>query len=346
MSFVPTRISQLPELTSTSTGDEALPVTDGITTSKIKIKNLYQGGTLTANTVDINGGAIDGTVVGGSVRAAGSFTTLSATGNVGVGTTSAATQLEVSNGTFRGQLTVHRNNGSATTTMGSIALAGNNGSGTKTTFAQIEAFSGSVGAGAENGNLLFSTIRSGALTEGMRIDSSGQVGIGLTPTARNNTRLQIVDGIGFPATQVASSDANTLDDYEEGTFTPTLTFQSAGDLVVAYSQQAGRYTKVGNKVNFIIRILTSTFTHTTATGQFRISGLPFTTGASGNRPAIATLAGGWTAAGRTVGAYVEPGTVYMVMGAHGTGVTVIDTAPANWPTTATVNLFLSGYYEV
>jgi hypothetical protein len=54
-------------------------------------------------------------------------------------------------------------------------------------------------------------------------DSSGRVGIGVTPTARDNTRLQIVDGVGFPATQVASTDPNTLDDYAEGTYTGTLT---------------------------------------------------------------------------------------------------------------------------
>jgi len=49
-------------------------------------------------------------------------------------------------------------------------------------------------------------------------------------------------GITFPATQSASSNANTLDDYEEGTFTPSL----GGN--TTYSGRSGKYTKVGNTV--------------------------------------------------------------------------------------------------
>ena len=50
-------------------------------------------------------------------------------------------------------------------------------------------------------------------------------------------------GITFPATQVPSADANTLDDYEEGTWTATPV---NGNLTV--SNNVGRYTKVGNIV--------------------------------------------------------------------------------------------------
>jgi len=49
-------------------------------------------------------------------------------------------------------------------------------------------------------------------------------------------------GITFPATQSASSNANTLDDYEEGTFTPSL----GGN--TTYYGRGGTYTKVGNMV--------------------------------------------------------------------------------------------------
>lgn len=48
-------------------------------------------------------------------------------------------------------------------------------------------------------------------------------------------------GITFPATQSASSDANTLDDYEEGTFTPTW---NGGSLSVTYCA----YRKIGSFV--------------------------------------------------------------------------------------------------
>jgi hypothetical protein len=50
-------------------------------------------------------------------------------------------------------------------------------------------------------------------------------------------------GITFPATQSASTDANTLDDYEEGTWTPTI----AG--VSTYTVQNGTYIKIGKYVH-------------------------------------------------------------------------------------------------
>jgi len=81
--------------------------------------------------------------------------------------------------------------------------------------------------------------------------------------------------ITFPATQNPSSNVNTLDDYEEGTWTPVYTYATAGDLSVAYSTQLGSYTKVGNLVTLSGRIVTTTHTYTTASGNMRITGLPF-----------------------------------------------------------------------
>lgn len=80
----------------------------------------------------------------------------------------------------------------------------------------------------------------------------------------------------FPATQQASSDANTLDDYEENTWTPVLTFATLGDLTVVYTAQSGVYQKIGKWVQASFIVQTSTFTHTTAAGELRITGLPFT----------------------------------------------------------------------
>lgn len=81
--------------------------------------------------------------------------------------------------------------------------------------------------------------------------------------------------VAFPASQAASSDANTLDDYEEGTWTPAYDYVTAGDLSVVYSTQLGRYTKIGDLVSIVCEVVTSTHTHTTASGNQRITGLPF-----------------------------------------------------------------------
>ncbi len=81
--------------------------------------------------------------------------------------------------------------------------------------------------------------------------------------------------IAFPATQNPSTNANTLDDYEEGAWTPAIAAGTPGDLNIVYGNQFGRYTKIGRTVIAHFNIGTSTFTHTTASGQATITGLPF-----------------------------------------------------------------------
>jgi len=90
-------------------------------------------------------------------------------------------------------------------------------------------------------------------------------------------------GIAFPATQVASANANTLDDYEEGTWTPTVIGTTTAG-TVTYAVQNARYTKIGRVVS--IEILLN-WSAGTGTGNFRISGLPFTSGSSVTTPALA-----------------------------------------------------------
>ena len=82
-------------------------------------------------------------------------------------------------------------------------------------------------------------------------------------------------GIKFPATQVASTNVNTLDDYEEGTYTPTISF-GGNSVGVAYGLQDGNYSKIGRMVKIDFRI---TLTNKgSSTGVARIS-LPFTASA-------------------------------------------------------------------
>jgi hypothetical protein len=86
-------------------------------------------------------------------------------------------------------------------------------------------------------------------------------------------------GVAFPATQVASADANTLDDYEEGTWTPAYSASVLGTFSASYTEQIGFYTKIGNTVYASFRIA-GTVTRGTSSGDFVITGLPFT-GVSG-----------------------------------------------------------------
>ena len=86
-------------------------------------------------------------------------------------------------------------------------------------------------------------------------------------------------GITFPATQSASSDANTLDDYEEGTFTVTLISNGGTNpTVTTYTNRSGQYVKIGKCVYFRFHLEATGISGGTA--QARISGLPFTSGGS------------------------------------------------------------------
>jgi len=82
------------------------------------------------------------------------------------------------------------------------------------------------------------------------------------------------NGVAFPATQVPSSDANTLDDYEEGTWTPVLG-GATSESGQSYNVNSGSYTKIGNQVFCTMRI--SLATAGTITGNAVIKGLPFQT---------------------------------------------------------------------
>lgn len=126
--------------------------------------------------------------------------------------------------------------------------------------------------------------------------------------------------IAFPATQVASADANTLDDYEEGTFTPALTSASPGTLSVAYSTQVGVYTKVGRLVIANVSITTSSFTLGSATGNLRISGLPFTVNASASAFGCLIWDGITKAGYTTIGARGVAAQTYIDFIASGSGV--------------------------
>lgn len=81
------------------------------------------------------------------------------------------------------------------------------------------------------------------------------------------------DGIKFPATQVPSSDPNTLDEYEEGTWTPSIDSQTAGTSRVTTVYSA-KYTRIGNLV-YVTCYVAMTTLGSGGSGPWVINGLPF-----------------------------------------------------------------------
>lgn len=143
-----------------------------------------------------------------------------------------------------------------------------------------------------------------------------------------------VGQIKFPASQNASSDANTLDDYEEGTWTPTFTFVTPGDLSVVYAaDRNGTYVKIGRLVVIFFGFTLSTFTFSTSSGAAEITGLPFTADNTGTMRYMAAL--NWT--GITKAGYtdivcrVDGTTNYSILAASGSGQALSSVAASDMP---------------
>jgi hypothetical protein len=88
------------------------------------------------------------------------------------------------------------------------------------------------------------------------------------------------NGLTFPSVQVSSADANTLDDYEEGTWTPVFTSLDIlnGDITLTYATlpNTGLYRKIGAVVyvSFVINTNSLTVTGPTSS-ELYIEGLPY-----------------------------------------------------------------------
>lgn len=130
-----------------------------------------------------------------------------------------------------------------------------------------------------------------------------------------NGALQAGNGIKFPATQVASSNANTLDDYEEGTFTPVV-YGSVSAGVGTYQQQSGEYTKVGRLVFVSLKLAWSAHT---GTGNMRISGMPFNMG----QGVASVFANGLTYAGTHLQPFIVNNEIWLSQTSSGAADTYI-----------------------
>ena len=135
--------------------------------------------------------------------------------------------------------------------------------------------------GANSGQILYSHN-----TNTMDFYSGGSYAMRLTSTG-----ITAPQGIIFGTTGGAVT-SKTLDDYEEGTFTPALYFGSVISSGAAYGNAVGTYTKIGNRVTYSLYLLMSN--KGTTTGQFMVGGFPFAANAGGGAynvacPAIMNL---------------------------------------------------------
>jgi len=168
----------------------------------------------------------------------------SSAGNVQI-TRSAASPLVVNRLSSDGDIVSFRKDGS---TVGSI--------GNRSTALQVQS-NGGVGVDLALNNIF--PLKSGSLT-----DDAVTLGDG----TRRFKDLYLSGGAYIGGTAAA----NKLDDYEEGTWTPTLRF-GGSTTGISYSSQLGRYTKIGDTVH--VQVFIALSSKGSASGAVDISGLPF-----------------------------------------------------------------------
>jgi len=127
-----------------------------------------------------------------------------------------------------------------------------------------------LGSGADTRSGFMFTGRNTSGTIVNILELSGATGATVTKSLGVGATTPSTSGAGitFPATQSASSDANTLDDYEEGTYTPTVD----NFTVTGVTTLTGSYTKIGNLVSFNVTFIN---TGTIAFGVSALVNLPF-----------------------------------------------------------------------
>lgn len=165
--------------------------------------------------------------------------------------------------------------------------------------------------------------------------TSGTLSLTASPTFTGQATIPTINLTGgqitFPATQSASSDANTLDDYEEGTWTPTIVGSTSGSATIG-ALNAARYIKIGKQVTIWTDM--QSISKNTLNGIARLS-LPFTA-STGSYPTGVMRYDGLTSMGTStvVDPVVSPGTNFIFFQSkNATGYVVTDLTNSNFNAT-------------
>ena len=150
-------------------------------------------------------------------------------------------EMQRSRGTTDGSFTKVEN----TDTIGSFIFRGADGSAFRDAAEMTVIVSGATGASDMPGTFLFNTSADGSASPAERVRIN-EFGLGVGGAIPSSGR-----GITFPASQSASTDPNTLDDYEEGTWTPN---QGSGLSFSGGFSSSGLYTKIGNLVTVNFKV--------------------------------------------------------------------------------------------
>jgi hypothetical protein len=164
-----------------------------------------------------------------------------------------------------------------------------------------------------NGGTSFSTAGS--------IDTSGNLNLNTGDVVMSNGK-----GISFAAKTPDGSGtvgSEVLNDYEEGTFTPTVLGSTVAG-VGTYSGQSGIYTKVGRQVT--VQIYLNWSAHT-GTGNIRVGNLPFTNTSNFWSASVGYLNNIALTAGSVMTAFVEASASYIVLWQYPTGGGVASEVP-------------------
>jgi hypothetical protein len=227
------KISALPASTTPLAGTEVLPIVQSSTTKQVSVANLTAGRDIAATSLTT--AAVQATNSGGLALKNSSGTTQLSVGAGGGDnvTLSVATNITPANA--------------------AVAISPT-GTGTVTINPNTASTMNNVAIGG-------TTPLAGSFTT---VKAATTMGVGAATPAASGA------GITFPASQSASSDVNTLDDYEEGTWTP-IDASSSG---LTFTGVSGYYTKIGNMVFATFALV---YPATSSSALNVIGGLPFTT---------------------------------------------------------------------